>query len=345
MKALTLSAHGIPGTFRLEERPDLVPGPGQAVVSVRGSGLNHLDLWAEAGGLPVPINLPRVGGGEVSGVVSKLGEGVTHWSVGQRVVIQSNIFCGTCDFCVMGEESLCLEGALLGVSCDGGFAEEVIVPTRTLVALPDGLSFHAAAALTLAGSTAMHMLTHRTQVRAGEWVLVMGGAGGVGSSAVQIARLLGARVIATGSTQEKRDFCLKIGAHFAVDSSQPNWGKEVRQITNKRGVDLAVEHVGGPALEQVFHSLARGGRVVTCGATAGRDVSINLWPFFVKQFELIGSYGRTRHDMKMTLEWAAAGRLTAQIDRVYPLEQIPQALADLRAGRVRGKLMIDPTLS
>ena len=173
----------------------------------------------------------------------------------------------------------------------------------------------------------------------------MGGAGGVGSSAIQIACMLGARVIATGSTQEKRDFCLKIGAHFTVDSTQPNWAKEVRRLTEKRGVDLVVEHVGGAAFEQAFHSLARGGRVVTCGATAGRDVSMNLWPFFVKQFELIGSYGRTRHDMRMTLEWAAAGRLHAQIDRVYPLEQTPQALADLRAGRMRGKLIIDPTLS
>ncbi len=340
MKAVQLVAQGKPGKFELRELSDLAPPPGEVTVEVRACGLNHLDLWLEAGALPVAVQLPRTPGGEIAGRVAAVGGGVKGWKAGDSVAIQSNLFCGECEFCRRGDESLCLRGELLGVQRDGGFAERTTVPARALVRLPAGVAFETAAALTLAGSTAMHMLTNRTQVRPGDWVLAMGGASGVGSAAIQIARQLGARVISTGSTEPKRELARRLGADFVVDPGNTAWPAEVRKLTNKRGVDLVVEHVGGDVLPKCFECLARGGSVVTCGATAGREVTFNLWPFFVKQQRLIGSYGRNRADIQATLEWAAAGKLKPVIDEVFPLERTAEAFAKLRARTALGKVLV-----
>jgi 2-desacetyl-2-hydroxyethyl bacteriochlorophyllide A dehydrogenase len=340
MRALQLITHGSPGQFRLSDVPALQPGHDEVVVKVRACGLNRLDLWLEEGGLPVPLQLPRVPGAEIAGVIGKLGSDVDEWRVGDRVAIQSNLFCGHCEFCLRGDESICLKGQLLGVQKDGGFAEEVLVPARALVSIPAGVDFETSAALTLAGSTAMHMLTNRAEIRSADWVLVMGGASGVGSAAIQIAKQLGANVIATASTLEKRNLAMQAGADHVVDSTGEDWPTEVRQITDRRGVDIVVEHIGGKMLEQVFACLARGGTVVTCGATAGRDVQMNLWPFFVKQQRLVGSYGRNRADMIATLDWAAVGKLKPVIYKRYSLEEAPQAFADLRSRAVLGKALV-----
>lgn len=342
MKALQLLAHGSPGRLEFRDVPDPTAEPGGVVVRVHACGLNHLDLWLEEAGLPVAVELPRIPGGEIAGTIERVGDGVSDWRVGDRVAVQSNLFCGECEMCRRGDESLCLKGRLLGVQVDGGFAELCAVPSRALVRLPDTVDFETSAALTLAGSTAMHMLTDRGQVQPGQWVLVVGGASGVGSAAIQIARGLGARVITTASTPEKRAWCQDLGAEAVVHTADPEWPAQVRQATGKRGVDWVVEHVGGKVLEEVFHCLARGGSVVTCGATAGREVSLNLWPFFVKQQRLIGSYGRNRKDMVATLAWAAEGRLRAMIDEVLPLERGAEAFARLRARAVKGKLVLRP---
>lgn len=329
--------------FELRDLPDPEPGPDEVVVDVRACGLNHLDLWLEEAGLPIPVKLPRTPGGEVAGVISAAGSGVAEWKAGDAVAVQSNLFCGECEFCKRGDESLCLRGELLGIQHDGGFAEKVSVPERTLVRLPRGVDFETSAALTLAGSTAMHMLTNRAQVRAGDWVLVIGGASGVGSAAIQIAKQLGARVISTASTDAKRQFAQRLGADFVLDSTRSDWSDDARKITDKRGVDLVIEHVGGEVLPKCFECLARGGTIVTCGATAGREVSLNLWPFFVKQHQLIGSYGRNRADIEATLEWAASGRLRPVIDSVFPLDQAPSAFVKLRSREVLGKVIVRPT--
>lgn len=342
MKAVQLVAHGAPGTFELRDVADPQPGPGEAVVQVQACGLNHLDLWLEEAGLPIQVKLPRTPGGEISGTVLSLGADVSGWKIGDRVAIQSNLFCGECEFCQRGEDSMCLQGEILGVQRDGGFAEKVLVPARALVRLPEGVGFEASAALTLAGSTAMHMLTDRTQVKAGDWVLAIGGASGVGSAAIQIAKQLGARVISTGSTEAKRTLAKNLGAEFVVDSNDPKWPAEIRKITNKHGVDVVVEHVGGEVLGKCFDCLARGGTIVTCGATAGRDVPFNLWPFFVKQQRLIGSYGRNRVDIAKTLQWAAEGKLKPVIDSVFPLEQTAGAFAKLRSRDFLGKILVKP---
>jgi len=342
MKAIQLVAHGTPGKFELRDVPDPKPAPDEVVVQVQSCGLNHLDLWLEAGGLPIPVTLPRTPGGEVAGRIVEVGSGVSDWKTGDEVAVQSNLFCGECEFCKRGDESLCLRGQLLGVQRDGGFAEKVVVPSRALVRLPAGVEYDTAAALTLAGSTAMHMLTNRAEVRPGDWVLAMGAASGVGSAAIQIAKHLGARVITTASNEAKRDLGKRLGADFIVEAHDPAWPAEVRRITEKRGVDLVVEHIGGDVLPKVFECLARGGTVVTCGATAGREVTLNLWPFFVKQQRLIGSYGRNRADIQATLAWAAAGKLKPVIDTIFPLDQTDKAFAHLRSRNFLGKILVEP---
>jgi 2-desacetyl-2-hydroxyethyl bacteriochlorophyllide A dehydrogenase len=342
MEAFQLTAHGVPGKFELREVPDPKPGLDEVVVQVQACGLNHLDLWLEEGALPVQVELPRTPGGEIAGKILEIGSFVKDWKPGDRVAVQSNLFCGECEFCKQGEESLCLKGQLLGVQRDGGFAEKMVVPSRALVSLPDDVDFDASAALTLAGSTAMHMLTNRTEVRPGDWVLAMGASSGVGSAAIQIAKGLGARVITTASSEAKRVLGQQLGADHVVDSNDPNWPAEVRKITEKRGVDIVVEHIGGSVLPKVFECLARGGTVVTCGATAGREVTFNLWPFFVKEQQLIGSYGRNREDIQHTLEWVAQGKLKPVIDSIYPLDETDDAFVHLRSRSVLGKVLINP---
>ena len=342
MKALQLIAHGAPGKFELRDLSEPKPGPDEVVVQVRACGLNRLDLWFEEAGLPIPIQLPRTPGGEIAGQILEVATNVSSWKTGDAVAVQSNIFCGECEYCRAGQESFCVRNEILGVQRDGGFAEKVVVPARALVRLPAGVDFETSAALTLAGSTAMHMLTNRTQVRPGDWVLVIGGASGVGSAAIQIAKQLGARVISTGSTEAKRALAQKLGAELVVDSTGESWHVEVRKISGKRGVDLVIEHVGGEVLLKCFECLARGGTVVTCGATAGREIPFNLWPFFVKQQRLIGSYGRDRADLDATLQWAATGKLRPVIDSVVPLECAAGAFATLRSRQVLGKILVRP---
>ena len=342
MKAVQLIVHGQPGQFELREVPDPQPGAGEVVVQVQACGLNHLDLWLEQGDLPIPLPLPRTPGGEIAGRVFEIGEGVRDWKRGDDVAVQSNLFCGQCEYCQRGDESMCLQAVILGVQRDGGFAEKVCVPERALVGLPTGVDFQTSAALTLAGSTAMHMLANRTQVRAGGWVLVIGASSGVGSAAIQIAKELGGRVITTASNEIKQKLAHQLGAEFVVDSTDPKWPAEVRRITNKRGVDIVVEHVGGEVLLKAFECLARGGTVVTCGATAGKEMRLDLWPFFVKQHRLVGSYSRNAADLQATLEWAAAGKLKPVIHAVYPLDRTAEAFAALRGRNVLGKVLVDP---
>ena len=188
----------------------------------------------------------------------------------------------------------------------------------------------------------MHMLTDRAQVRKGDWVLVIAGASGVGSAAIQIARGLGGRVISTGSTPEKRKLAADLGAEAVLDSGGANWPDEVRKVTGKRGVDVVVEHVGGDVLVQSLSCLARGGTIVTCGATAGSKVELDIWPLFVKQQRIVGSYGRNRSDLVKTLEWAASGKLKPVIQAMLPLEKTVEAFRMMRERMVVGKVLVTP---
>lgn len=342
MNAIQLIAHGTPGQHELRDVPDAQPAPDEVVLKVVACGVNHLDLWCEQGALPIPLRLPRIQGCEVAGRIIQIGSEVTGWQIGDRVTLPTGLFCGQCENCQRGEESMCLQSVMLGVQRDGGFAEQVAVPARALARVPETLNLESAAALALSASTAMHMLTHRAQVRPGDWVLAIAGASGVGSAAIQIAKGFGARVISTASTEAKRSLARQLGAEEVLDSTSADWPAAVRRITGKHGADLVVEHVGGTVLQQAFTCLARGGTIVTCGATAGREIALNLWPLFVKQQKLVGSYSRNHADLIATLEWAAAGRLKPVIDSVFPLAEAPAALARLRSRAVLGKLLVKP---
>lgn len=342
-KAAQLIEHGKPGKIELQDLPNPVAAGDEVVLEVEACGLNHLDLWLEENALPIPIRLPRTPGSEIAGRIIGVGAGVKGWKVGDRVAVQSNLFCGQCEFCLAGRESLCLRGEIVGIQRQGGLAQQVAVPARALVGLPGGVSFETGAALSLAASTAMHMLTYRTTVRPGDWVLVMGASSGVGSAAIQIALALGAKVITTGSSEAKRELGRQLGATAALDSTSSAWPAEVRQITGQRGAAVVVEHLGGEVLQQVFSCLARDGTIVTCGATAGREVVLKLWPFFVKEQKLVGSYGRNRIDLEQTLEWAAEGKLKPVIDSILPLSQTGLAFLKLRERKVMGKILVRPS--
>jgi NADPH:quinone reductase-like Zn-dependent oxidoreductase len=343
MRCIQLVKHGIPGQFELRDVPDPEPVDDEVVVRVEACGLNHLDLWFEQGELPIPLSLPRIPGCEIAGKIAAVGPDAPDvWKPGDAVAVQSNLFCNRCRYCRGGKESMCLAPVMLGVQRDGGFAEKVVVPSRALVRLPAKVDAKISAALSLAGSTAMRMLTERVTVGSGDWVLVIGASSGVGSAAIQIARVSGANVIATASSEPKKALALELGAKHVVNTSDPGWPAEVRKLTDKRGVDVVVEHVGGETLLKCFECLARGGTIVTCGATAGKEVSLNVWSLFVKQQRLVGSYSRDRLDLEATLQWAADGRLQPVIHDVMPLAKAPEAYARLRSRTVLGKLLIAP---
>ena len=341
MKALRFHEHGGPEVLRLEEVPDPQPGDGEVVVRVRACGANRLDLWVRAGTLPVKVPLPHISGSEVAGEVAALGPGVRGVSEGQRVAVHPYLFDGTCEYCLAGEESTCLRGDILGLVSDGGFAELVKVPANSLVPIPDGLGFEQAAALTLAAMTAWHMLD-RARIEPGETVLVLAAGSGVGSAAIQIARLRGARVIATASSDEKLERARELGAHELVNYAREDLREAVRRLTNRRGVDVVVEHVGQATWPASVASLARNGRLVTCGATTGSDARFDLWSFFAKQISFIGCYGGRREDLRSILAVAAAGDIQPVIDRVLPLERVGEAQAALEAREQFGKIIITP---
>jgi len=286
--------------------------------------------------------MPHISGSEITGEVAALGEAVTGLVVGQRVAIAPWLFDGTCEFCLRGDESLCLKGDIIGLSSQGGYAEYVSVPAINVVPLPATLSFEDAASLTLAAITAWRMLVHRARVRPGEDVLVLGAGSGVGSAAIQIARLMGARVIATASGPAKLQRARALGADDVIYWTRENVRDEVRRITGKRGVDVVVEHVGQSTLETSLAVLARGGRLVTCGATTGDEGEIDIWTLFNKEISVIGSTGGTRHDLRTVLTLAAQGRLRPVIERTFPLDQAADAQRLMESREHFGKIVLLP---
>jgi NADPH:quinone reductase-like Zn-dependent oxidoreductase len=334
--------HEFGGPLRVEEIPTPAPGPGQALVQVGACGVNHLDLWVQAGTLAVKPSLPHTLGSEVAGTVATLGPGAAGVKEGDRVAVHPYLHCGHCEYCLSGEETTCLRSDILGLVSEGGFAEYVLVPAHSLVPLPDGVDAVQAAALALSAITAWHMLVSRARVQVGETVLVWGGSSGVGSAAVQIARRQGARVLATAGSADKAERVQALGADAVINHREQDVTRTVRELTGRRGVDVVVEHVGTASWPTSVAVLARNGRLVTCGATTGGDVGFNLWPFFAKQVQFIGCYGGTRAELAHVLQLAAAGALQAVVDRTYPLDGVPDALARLEASEHFGKLVITP---
>ncbi|MCH7921902.1 MAG: zinc-binding dehydrogenase [Nitrospinae bacterium] len=341
MRAVRFHEFGGPEVLRLEEVEEPESGPGEILVSVKACGLNHLDLLLRGGAVP-DIPMPHILGSEVAGVVEAAGPGVDAPAVGERVAIQPFYFCGACRWCLRGEESLCEAGDIAGMMNQGGYAERMVAPARSAVAIPEGVSFEAAAAVTLSTLTAWHMLVERAGLEAGETLLVVAAASGVGSAAVQIGRLIGARVVAAASTDEKLARARELGADVVINYTTENLAEAVREATDGEGADVVCEMVGQAVWDDAVASLSRGGRLVTCGAHTGGEATLNIWNLFLQQQRLIGSTGGTRSELSTILKLVDEGRLEPVIHATYPLEEARAAQEALSARAVIGKALLVP---
>jgi NADPH:quinone reductase-like Zn-dependent oxidoreductase len=337
MKASRFHTHGPPEVLQYEDAPDPVPRAGRAIVRVRACALNHLDLWERRGIERVRIPLPHISGSDVAGEVADAGGGPVP--EGTRVMVQPGLSCGVCPACLEGRHNFCATFDVLGLQSDGGYAELVSVPVENLVPIPDHVDFILAAAFPLTFLTAWHMLVTLGRVRAGDVVLVLAGGSGVGQAAMQIARLYGARVLAT-SNPKKMEQTRALGASDVFDHYSGDFAAQARAATNGRGVDIVVEHVGEATWATSLAVARAAGRVVVCGATTGANPPAQLHRVWWKQLTIVGSTMGARADFEAAYELVRSGRAKPVIDRVYPLEEIREAHARLEAGEQLGKIVL-----
>lgn len=342
MEAVRVHEHGGLDALRFEEVPDPVAGPGEALVEVRACGMNHLDLWVRKGVPGHRYPLPIIPGCDVAGVVLEVGPGVSDVEVGSEVFIAPGLGCGRCEACSLGNDNLCRHYGILGETRDGGYAPRVSVPARNVLPKPEGLDFPQAAAFPLAFLTAWHMLTARAGVRPGEDVLVHAAGSGVGSAAIQIAKLLGARVIATAGSERKLELARLLGADETIDYTRTDFAAEARRLTGKRGVDVVVEHVGPATWEGSVKCLVKGGRLVTCGATTGPEVPLHLARVFFLSLSILGSTMGSRGELHRIARLMAEGRLSPVIDRVLPLSRVREAHEAMESREQFGKIVLTP---
>jgi NADPH:quinone reductase-like Zn-dependent oxidoreductase len=340
MKAIIFEQHGPPDVLKYVDVPQPVIKPNEVLVRAKACALNHLDLWVRRGLPGVPIPLPHIPGSDVAGEVAQIGSEVTSIRVGQKVVLAPGVTCGKCPACISGLDNRCRYFTNLGYMIDGGCAEFVRVPEVNCLPYPENLSFEEAAAVPLVFQTAWHMLVGRAQLQPGEDVLILGASSGVGSAAIQIAKVFGARVITTAGTDEKLQKAKRLGADHGINHKSQKIREEVRRITNKRGVDVVFEHVGTATWDESIASLAPSGRLVTCGATTGFDAKIDLRFLFSRQLSLLGSYMGTKSELHTVLKLVAAGRLKPVVDRVFPLAQAAAAHAYLESSSQFGKVVL-----
>jgi NADPH:quinone reductase-like Zn-dependent oxidoreductase len=340
MKAVFFRRHGGNEVLEYGDWPDPRPGPGEVVVGIRAAAANHLDLFVRNGIPDVP--LPQVPGADGAGVVEALGEGVLDLAPGDRVLIQPGLFCGVCEFCRAGEQSLCVTYRILGEHAAGTFAEKVAVPARNLFPIPERLSFEQAAAFPLSYQTAWRMVVTRGAVRPGDTVLIHGVGGGVGWAALEIGLLCGARVIATTSGEGKARQARAAGAELVIDYTAEDVGQAVRRHTAKRGVDMVVDSVGEKTWMTSLRAVRRGGRIVTCGATTGPNPPEEIRLIFWKQISILGSTMANDREFRALVAAVGSGRLIPRIDRVLPLSQAPESYRLLEEGRQFGKIVLVP---
>ncbi len=342
MQVVHVTRHGGPEVLELVDLPVPEPGPGEVLVRVLAVSLNHLDLWVRRGMPGFPIPFPRIPGCDGTGEVVKLGAGASGFSVGQSVVLEPGYNEEDSELVRNGLEHLADDYGIRGEHGDGFGREYVALPARYLTPLPAGIDPVQAAAVPLAFLTAWTMVLLRAQVREGESVLVIGGASGVGSAAIQICRAEGARVLATAGSPDKQRLVRELGAEVAIDHGAPDWPREVREATGGRGVDVVVEHVGPATWSGSMKALARNGRLVTCGGTSGAKVEIVLPHLFIKNLTLLGSTMGPRSALPPILEGLARGRWHAVVDRVMPMSRVREAHELLENRQVLGKIVLVP---
>jgi NADPH:quinone reductase-like Zn-dependent oxidoreductase len=342
MRALTLTALGGIEHLALGEVPDPeLSAPDEIRVRIRAAALNHLDVFV-ANGLPkFSLPLPHVVGSDGAGVVESVGPAVRGVAPGDRVMLDPGVSCGACEACRRGDHPLCDRYSILGEHRAGTIAEYVVIPAVNAAPVPDGMSWAEAAAFPLSTLTAWRMLTTRARLTAGETVLIWGAGGGVSQAAIRIARHLGAIVIATSSTSAKLELARVLGADHVVNHATDDVPAEVKRITGRRGAQVVVDSVGERTWQQSQRCLARGGRLVTCGATSGPLVDIDVRRLFWHQWSLLGSTMGSRREFAEIVALAHAGKLRPHVDRVLPMASAVEAFRLLSEGEQSGKLVIE----
>ena len=340
MKAIIFSEHGGPEVLRYADVPEPSFGANDVLVRVRACALNHLDLWVRKGVAGRKIPPPLIPGSDIAGEVAKIGSSVTRFKPGDKVILNPGVSCGQCAQCLSGNDNLCRQYGLFGEARNGGCAEFVSAPEVNVVPMPARLSFEEAAAVPLVFLTAWHMLIGRARLAPGETVLVLGAGSGVGSAAIQIAKAMSARVIATAGSEEKLQLAKKLGADETINHSTQKIADEVKRLTNRRGADVVFEHVGAATWDQSVASLTPGGRLVTCGVTTGYDVHMDLRFLFSRQLSLLGSFMGSKAELYSVLELVERGILKPVVDKVYPLEKAAEAHARLENREQFGKVVL-----
>jgi NADPH:quinone reductase-like Zn-dependent oxidoreductase len=341
MRAVVFREHGGPEVLRSETLDDPSPARGEVLVRVRACALNHLDIWTRKGQAGRPVPFPHVLGNDIAGEIESA-DGIPELVRGQRVMLSPGTSCGRCRACLGGQDSFCRQYRVLGYQIHGGYAELVRCPAANVIPLPEAVGFEEAAAFPLVFLTAWHMLVARASLRMGEDVLVWGAGSGVGMAAVQIAKALGARVIATAGSDEKLAKALALGADATVNHTTGDVVAEVRRVTSKRGVDVVIEHPGAATWERSILSLAQGGRLVTCGATTGPEGKTELRHLFSKQLSLLGSYMGSKADLLDVARLFFEGRVRPVVHAVLPLAEAGRAHEIMESSEHFGKIILVP---
>jgi NADPH:quinone reductase-like Zn-dependent oxidoreductase len=341
MKAVGFRAHG--GLDKLEplEMPTPPVGDDDVLVRVRACALNHLDLWVREGLPGLKLEMPHIPGCDVAGEVAAVGKDVKYPEPGVRVAVNPGLSCGVCEWCVQGEDSLCVEFKILGEHVRGGYAEYVAVPARNVVELPTDFGYVEAAAAPLAFLTAWRMLITKARIRPGEDVLVLGAGSGVSTAAIRIAKYAGCTVFATSSSDAKLRRAREIGADVLINYTEAPFEKAVWELTGKRGVDVVVDHVGTATFRQSVRALARGGRLVFCGATSGPEATFDLRPAFWRQVSIYGSTMASQKEFEDVMKLVFRRKLMPVVDRTYPLEQARDAQERLQKAEQFGKIVLE----
>lgn len=342
MKAIRIHAHGGIDQICFEEVDPPRIQPGHVMMAVKACGMNHMDLWVRRGLPGVKVPLPITPGCDVSGVVHEVGTGVSHFKVGDEVVVSPVTSCGLCRDCSAGNDHLCRDFGIVGETCDGGQCEFLMLPARNFLPKPKGLSFVEAASVPLVFLTAWHMLVVKARVKPGDVVLVQAAGSGVGIAAVQIAKLFGATVIATASSEGKLEKAKALGADHGINYENQNVQKIVRDITSRRGCDIVFEHVGEKTFEDSYKSLRKEGVLVTCGATTGFDARLDLRFLFSRQLNILGSTMGSKSELFEIMRHVEAGRLKPVVDKTFSLAETAQAHEYLEARRQFGKVVLVP---
>ena len=342
MKAVRFHEHGGPEVLKYEDAPDPKIQANEVLVRVKACALNHLDIWLRVGVRRWQLSMPHIVGADISGEVAEVGSLVTRVKPGDRILLSPGISCGQCEACFKGLDSACRSYTLFGVMVDGGYAEYVKSPEMNVFPIPGDLSFDEAAAVPLVFITAWHMLFTRAGLKPGEEVLVIGAGSGVGMAAIQICKLVGARVIATVGADWKLEKARELGADEVINHNRQSIAEEVKRFTNKRGVDDVFEHVGAAVWEDCFESLATYGRLVTCGTTSGPEVKLNMQLLYGRQRSILGSFMGGKFELTEALKFIGQRRLKAVIDSAFPLKDARAAQEKMESRNFFGKILLHP---